>query len=71
MWRIEIQKYPKLTTIGSTRMEDEGHEYGNFYTQEGVKEIVAYAQKRFIYVVLGIKIPGYALAGLAVYPHLS
>ncbi|SMO46011.1 hexosaminidase [Saccharicrinis carchari] len=70
-WRIEIKKYPKLTTLGATRIEGEGHEYGGFYTQEEVKEIVAYAQKRFINVVPEIELPGHALAALTAYPHLS
>lgn len=70
-WRIEIKKYPKLTVEGATRIEGEGHEYGGFYTQEEVKEIVAYAQKRFINVVPEIELPGHALAALTAYPHLS
>ncbi len=70
-WRIEIKKYPKLTVEGATRIEGEGHEYGGFYTQEEVKEIVAYAQKRFINVVPEIELPGHALGALTAYPHLS
>ena len=50
-WRIEIKKYPKLTEIGGKRMEGEGYEYGGYYTQEEVKDIVAYAAERFITVV--------------------
>ena len=70
-WRIEIKKYPKLTTIGSKRMEGEGHEYGGFYTQEEVKEVVAYAKARFINVVPEIELPGHALGALTAYPNLS
>ena len=45
-WRIEIKKYPKLTTIGSIRTEGDGSSYGGYYTQEQIKEIVDYAAKR-------------------------
>jgi len=70
-WRIEIKKYPKLTEIGATRMEGEGFEYSGHYTQEDVKEIVAYAAERFITVVPEIELPGHALAALAAYPEYS
>ncbi|MCL3779890.1 beta-hexosaminidase [Prolixibacteraceae bacterium JC049] len=70
-WRIEIKKYPKLTEIGSKRMEGEGHEYGGFYTQEQVKEIVKYAQDRFITVIPEIELPGHALGALTAYPEYS
>lgn len=70
-WRIEIKKYPKLTSEGATRIEGEGHEYSGFYTQEEVKEIVAYAAERFINVVPEIELPGHALAALVGYPELS
>ncbi len=69
-WRIEIKKYPKLTEIGSKRV-DEGKEHGGFYTQEQVKEIVAYAADRFINVVPEIELPGHALAALTAYPEYS
>lgn len=70
-WRIEIKKYPKLTEIGSKRIEGEGNEYGGFYTQEQIKEIVAYAAERFINVVPEIELPGHELAAIAAYPELS
>lgn len=70
-WRIEIKKYPKLTEIGSKRIEGEGHEYGGFYTQEQIKEVVAYAAERFITVVPEIELPGHELAAIAAYPELS
>lgn len=70
-WRIEIKKYPKLTEIGSKRIEGEGHEYGGFYTQEQIKDIVAYASKRFITVVPELELPGHELAAIAAYPELS
>ena len=70
-WRIEIKKYPKLTQIGATRIEGEGIEYSGHYTQEEVKEIVAYAGERFITVVPEIELPGHALAALTAYPEYS
>lgn len=70
-WRIEIKKYPKLTEIGSKRIEGEGNEYGSFYTQEQIKEVVAYATERFINVIPEIELPGHELAAIAAYPELS
>ncbi len=71
-WRIEIKKYPKLTEIGAKRVEGEGNTYGPFfYTQEQVKEVVAYAKERFIDVIPEIELPGHAVAALAAYPELS
>lgn len=84
-WRIEIKKYPKLTEIGSYRsgtivgrqMNAEGSgnydsiSVAGFYTQEQIKEVVAYAKDRFITVVPEIDIPGHTLAAIAAYPHLS
>ena len=78
-WRIEIKKYPKLTEVGSVRIESlvglwpkskeyDGTPHGGFYTQEEVKEIVAYAAKRYIAVVPEIEMPGHAMAALASYP---
>lgn len=70
-WRIEIKKYPKLTEVGSKRIEGEGFEYGGFYTQEQIREIVAYAAERFITVVPEIEVPGHELAAISAYPELS
>lgn len=70
-WRIEIKKYPKLTEIGSKRIDGEGTEYGGFYTQDQVKEIVQYAADRFITIVPEIEMPGHELAAIAAYPELS
>lgn len=71
-WRIEIKKYPKLTEIGAQRTEGDGSTYGPyFYTQEQVKEIVAYAQERFVEIVPEIEMPGHAQAALAAYPNLG
>jgi hexosaminidase len=80
-WRIEIKKYPKLTEIGAWRNGSmTGHyrdqtfdskKYGGFYTQEEIKEVVAYAKERHIMVVPEIEMPGHALAALAAYPEYS
>ena len=70
-WRIEIKKYPKLTEVGAWRKEADGSVYGGFYTQEDIKEIVAYAESRFIQVIPEIEMPGHALASLASYPENS
>jgi hexosaminidase len=69
-WRIEIKKYPRLTEIGAWRGEGE-ERYGGFYTQEDVKEIVAYAKSRYVTVVPEIEMPGHCVAALASYPELS
>ena len=70
-WRIEIKKYPKLTEVGSTRIDGEGTEHKGFYTQEEIKEVVKYAADRFITVVPELEIPGHELAAIAAYPELS
>ncbi len=79
-WRIEIKQYPKLTTVGSQRAATpipanrhqlDGTPYGGFYTQEEIREVVAYAQERFITVVPEIEMPGHAVAALASYPELG
>ncbi len=83
-WRIEIKKYPLLTTVGSRRDETltgcynefypqryDGKPYGGFYTQEEAREIVAYAAARFITVIPEIELPGHATAAIASYPYLS
>ena len=67
-WRIEIKKYPMLTQIGAWR---DGGAYGGFYTQEEVKEIVAYAEQRGVITIPEIEMPGHAMSALAAYPNLS
>ena len=84
-WRIEIKKYPKLTEVGGFRVDQEdkpwnarptpelGKEttYGGFYTQEDIKEIVAYAESRGITVVPEIEMPAHVMSAIAAYPELS
>lgn len=70
-WRIEIKKYPKLTEVGAKRIEGEGTEYGGFYTQDEIKEVVKYAADRFITVIPELELPGHEMAAIAGYPELS
>ena len=70
-WRIEIKKYPKLTSIGGYRLQGDGSTYGGFYTQEEIKDIVAYAAKRYITVIPEIDLPGHMMAAISAYPYLS
>jgi hexosaminidase len=70
-WRIEIKKYPKLTSIGAFRTECDGSKYGGFYTQDDIREVVKYASDRFIEVIPEIEMPGHAVAALAAYPQFS
>lgn len=80
-WRIEIKKYPKLTEIGAWRKEtagypdkgekSDGKPHGGFYTQEDIREVVAYAAERFITVIPEIELPGHSGAAIAAYPWLS
>ncbi|HWB63586.1 MAG TPA: beta-N-acetylhexosaminidase, partial [Chitinophagales bacterium] len=69
-WRIEIKKYPRLTTMGAWRTEKDGSKYGGFYTQDDVKEVVAYAAQRYITIVPEIEMPGHSSAAIAAYPWL-
>jgi len=80
-WRIEIKKYPKLTSVGSVRagtiighhpgVATDNTPYKGFYTQDEVKEVVAYAAKKFINVIPEIELPGHSSAAIAAYPQLS
>jgi len=83
-WRIEIKRYPRLTSVGAWRVEaGEAHQhdidpktgkprlYGGFYTQEQVRAVVAYAQARSITVVPEIEMPGHASAAILAYPELG
>ena len=76
-WRIQIDKYPKLTEIGSVRKNSkfgklqDPEPYGGFYTKDEMREIVAYCAERFIDVIPEFDIPGHASAAIASYPELS
>ncbi len=81
-WRIEIKKYPKLTEIGSKRPESHLGSYSTifkgdgipvegFYTQEQIKDVIAYAKARYINVIPEIELPGHSSAALAAYPEFG
>ena len=81
-WRIEIDGYPRLTSVGAWRKEtirDKNFDpyigdsipYGGFYTQAEVREVVRYAAERFVTVVPEIEMPGHAKAAVAAYPDLA
>ncbi len=70
-WRIEIKKYPKLTQVGAKRGGTKDPMYHGFYTQEEIKDVVAYAKDRFIDVIPEFDIPGHASAILASYPDMA
>ena len=83
-WRLEIKKYPKLTSIGAWRdhggfgLDDKlsstfgpGGKYGGFYTQDDVREVLAYAAARHITVVPEVEMPGHASAALRAYPEFG
>jgi hexosaminidase len=84
-WRIEIMKYPRLTTVGSCREQTlvgpyvsdpakrvfDGKRHCGFYTQDDVREVVAYAADRMITVIPEIEMPGHAQAAIHAYPQLS
>jgi hexosaminidase len=80
-WRIEIRRYPRLTEVGSWRRQSplgdrrhnrfDGRPHGGFYTQDDIREIVAYAAARHITVVPEIDVPGHAGAAIAAYPRLG
>ena len=83
-WRIEIKGLPQLTQVGAWRVprlarwgtreaprEGEAATDGGFYTQDDIREVVAYAKQRFVTVVPEIEMPGHSLAALAAYPELS
>lgn len=84
-WRIEIKAFPRLTEVGAWRVERHGRfgsqrsypkknekaTYGGFYTQEQVKEVIAYAAERNVTIIPEIDVPGHSMALLAAYPELS
>ncbi|MFI5819048.1 beta-N-acetylhexosaminidase [Streptomyces rishiriensis] len=80
-WRVEIRRHPRLTGIGSWRTRTKfGHRasplwdekpHGGFYTQDDIREIVAYAAERHIAVVPEIDVPGHSQAAIAAYPELG
>jgi len=83
-WRLEIKGLPKLTEVGAWNVKkigsfgeftppaaDEPRNYGGFYTQDDIKEIIQYAKERFVNILPEIDVPGHSLAVIASYPELS
>ncbi len=83
-WRIEIKSYPLLTKVGAYRVKKEGYfgtfsppdasepsNYGGYFTQDDIREIVAYANQHFIDILPEIDVPGHSLAAVVSYPELS
>ncbi|HWU80897.1 MAG TPA: beta-N-acetylhexosaminidase, partial [Caulobacter sp.] len=76
-WRVEIKRYPKLTEIGAWRTPPTAGEapstqpYGGFYTQDQVRDLVAYARERSVTIVPEIDLPGHAQAAVAAYPEIG
>jgi hexosaminidase len=70
-WRLEIRKYPRLTSVGAWRVEPDGARYGGFYTQAEVRDIVRFAATRHVQIVPEIDMPGHATAAIAAYPALG
>jgi hexosaminidase len=83
-WRIEIKSLPKLTSVGAWNVKREGRfgdfaeikpdeprDYGGFYTQEDIKEVVQYAKEHFVEVLPEVDVPGHSLAAITAYPELS
>lgn len=80
-WRVEIKKYPRLTEVGAWRngtivgrypgTGNDQQRYGGFYTQQDIKDIVAYAADRYVTIVPEIEMPGHGGAAIAAYPYLS
>jgi len=84
-WRIEIKQYPRLAEVGawrgqtiigrpdddSTKWRFDGQPHGGYYTQDDIREVVAYAQARFVTIVPEIEMPGHSQAAIAAYPELG
>ncbi len=80
-WRIEIKKYPKLQEVGAYRAGtiigkfpgtgNDNIKYGGYYTQEEIKEVVAYAKNKYVTIIPEIEMPGHSAAALASYPFLG
>ena len=70
-WRIEIDKYPKLTEVGAWRTEKDGSRYGGFYTKEEIKEVIEFATSRGVTVIPEIELPGHSQAAVASYSNVS
>lgn len=70
-WRVEIRKYPRLTEVGAFRADSLSEHAGGYYTREELRDLVAYAQERFVTIIPEIDLPGHVEAALASYPELG
>jgi hexosaminidase len=83
-WRIEIKALPKLTSVGAWRVKKEGYfgtftapaadeprNYGGYFTQDDIKDIVQYAKERYVNILPEVDVPGHSLAAIVSYPELS
>jgi len=83
-WRIEIKSLPRLTTVGAYNVKkigefgefsvpgpNEPRNYGGFYTQDDIRELVQYAKERFVNIMPEVDVPGHSLAAVVAYPELS
>jgi hexosaminidase len=70
-WRLEIRKFPRLTSVGAWRIDPDGTRYGGFYTQSEVRDLVRFAATRHVQIVPEIDMPGHATAAIAAYPSLG
>jgi hexosaminidase len=83
-WRIEIKGLPRLTEVGAWNVKKEGYfgtfsaptadeprNYGGYYTQQDIRDLVQYARERFVNILPEIDVPGHSLAAIAAYPELS
>ena len=83
-WRVEIKSLPKLTEVGAWNVKkagyfgtftppgpDEKRDYGGFYTQNDIRELVQYAKARFVNILPEVDVPGHSLAAIAAYPELA
>lgn len=83
-WRVEIKSLPNLTKVGAWNAKkvgyfgtftpptpDEPRNYGGFYTQDDIKEVVQYAKERFVNIMPEVDVPGHSLAAIAAYPELA
>jgi hexosaminidase len=83
-WRVEIKSLPRLTSVGAWNAKREGYfgtfapipadepkTYGGFYTQDDIRELVKYAQDRFVNILPEIDVPGHSMSAIVAYPDLS
>jgi hexosaminidase len=81
-WRVEIDAFPRLTSVGAWRAESpvgkqlspyvgDGRRHGGYYTKDQIRDVVAYAAERFVTIIPEIEMPGHATAAIASYPELG